>query len=103
MFMLTEAAQSAITNFFKDKKKQPIRIFLSQEGCGGMQIAMAMDLKKETDMVYNVNNVEYLVEKNFLQQAKPIKIDFIENGFSITSNLESISGCSGCKSTGDCC
>lgn len=102
MFSVTETAQSQIADYFKDKEKQPIRIFLSQ-GCGGSQIGMALDDKKDTDMVYRVSDVEYLVDRELLKQAQPIVIDFLKNGFSISSNLKLSSGCSSCGTSGTCC
>lgn len=64
---------------------------------------MALDDKRNTDMVYRVDDVEYLVDKEFLKQAQPIVIDFLENGFSVSSNLKLGSGCSSCGTTGTCC
>ena len=47
MITVTESAQTEIKKFFADKDLKPIRIFLNH-GCGGAQLAMAMDEKKRT-------------------------------------------------------
>ncbi len=102
MLTVTEAAQTQVDEYFKDKTRQPVRIFVTQ-GCGGRQIAMAVDKIQDTDEVYTINNIEYIVDKAFLEEAKPIKVDFGTNGFSVSSSLELGSGCSSCGTSGECC
>jgi hypothetical protein len=38
-----------------------------------------------------------------MEQAKPIKIDFMGRGFNITSNMAFKEECGGCGSTSNCC
>ena len=64
---------------------------------------MALDEPKETDDVYEVEGVKYVVDKEFLKQATPIKVDFKEVGFAISSNIDLGASCSSCGTTGDCC
>jgi len=66
-------------------------------------MAMALDEPKDTDNVYKVDGFEYIVNKEFMEKAKPIKIDFIEVGFKIDSNIELQSACGSCSTTGSCC
>ncbi|MBI5844702.1 MAG: hypothetical protein HZB23_08545 [Deltaproteobacteria bacterium] len=47
----------------------------------------------------DINGFTYLVDKEFMEQAKPIKIDFSPMGFELSSGLEIAAG--GCKS-GSC-
>lgn len=102
MLTVTESAQKQIEAYFDGQEKQPIRIFLVQ-GCGGPQIGMGLDGKKVTDVVYEVGDVEYLVDKELLKQAQPIQVDWAQTGFRITSSLELGSGCSSCGASGSCC
>lgn len=102
MFTVTENAQQKIAEHFLDKAVMPIRIFLNQGGCGGPQMAMALDEKKETDSIFKFAGVEYLVDTTFFEEAKPIAVDFIETGFKVTSRLE-LTGCSSCSTEGSCC
>jgi len=64
---------------------------------------MALDELKETDDVYEVEGIKYVVDKEFLKQATPIKVDFKEVGFSISSNIDLGASCSSCSTTGSCC
>ena len=64
---------------------------------------MALDEPKDTDNVYDVDNFKYVVNKDFIDKAKPIKVDFNNYGFKITSKIDLSSGCSSCSTTGSCC
>ena len=64
---------------------------------------MALDESKETDETFEIDGYTYVVDKDFLEQAKPIKIDFLEIGFKLTSSLvfdQGGQGCAGSCSTG---
>lgn len=102
MFNVTENAQKQIAEYFQDKDIMPVRVFLNQGGCGGPQLAMALDDKKDSDSVFTFDGIEYLVDTVFLSQAQPIDVDFLESGFKVTSALE-LGGCSSCGTEGSCC
>jgi len=64
---------------------------------------MALDEPKDNDEAYEIDGFKYLVNKDFLEKAQPIKVDFLEYGFKLTSNLELQSGCRSCgDSSGSC-
>jgi Fe-S cluster assembly iron-binding protein IscA len=68
---------------------------------------MALDEPREDDEIFKDNGVTYLVNKELLEQAKPIQVDFIESamgsGFSISSNLKLGGACgTSCGSTCSC-
>jgi len=63
---------------------------------------MALDELRDEDEVFDHEEIKYVVEKNLLNQVKPIKVDYVSSamgsGFSITSNMTMGSGCgSGCS------
>ena len=103
MVEVTEMATKQIADYFKDKAVMPIRIFLNEGGWGGPSLAMALDESKDTDEVYDIDGFQYVVDKEFVKKATPIKVDFKEIGFSISSSIELGSGCGGgCSTTGNC-
>ncbi|GAB6144499.1 IscA/HesB family protein [Desulfocicer niacini] len=102
MINVTEKAQEQIKAFFESRDIKPVRIFLNQ-GCGGAQLAMALDDKKETDAATEIAGVTYLMDTDLLKDATPVEIDFSGTGFQISSSLELSSGCSSCGSHGSCC
>ena len=62
---------------------------------------MALDELKDGDEAFKDNGVTYLIEKDLLEKAKPVCVDFVESplgsGFSISSNLST-----GGNSCGSC-
>ena len=67
---------------------------------------MALDESKETDETFEVDGYTYIADKDFLEKAKPIKVDFLEIGFKLTSSLVFDQGgqsCAGsCSTSGSC-
>ncbi len=96
MVEVTESATQQIAEYFKGKEVSPIRIFLNQGGWGGPSLAMALDESKDTDNVYEIDGFTYIVEKEFMEKATPIKVDFHEYGFKISSGVDFGSG-AGCS------
>lgn len=63
---------------------------------------MALDEPQENDEVIKDNGITYLIDKELLDQAKPINVDFVDSafgsGFSISSKLAAC-----CPSCGTSC
>jgi Fe-S cluster assembly iron-binding protein IscA len=63
---------------------------------------MALDEPKENDEVFDKNGLKFLINKELLDSAKPINVEFVEtprgSGFSVTSGLTNKdSGCGSCS------
>ena len=61
---------------------------------------MALDEPKESDDTFDVKGLKFVVDKEFMERAQTIKIDFTGMGFSLDSGLDlgqggSCGGCSG--------
>ena len=102
MLEVTKKAADKIAEYFKDKEVKPIRIFLNSGGCGGPSIAMTLDERKDTDDVFDVDGFQFVVDKEFLIEAEPIKVDFAHFGFQIDCAIEFQEGCSGCGTSSAC-
>ncbi|MFP5220907.1 MAG: IscA/HesB family protein [Acidobacteriota bacterium] len=105
MLTVTETAKNQLDSFFSDKPKASIRIYLSEGGCAGPRLALAMDEKNEGDDAFDVSGYTFLVESDLMAKAKPLTVDLTHMGFQILSSLElPKGGCSsGSCSTGSCC
>lgn len=66
-------------------------------------MAMALDESKDTDKVFEIDGFKYIVDKDFLEKVKPIKVDFLVSGFKVDCGIDFTSGCSSCGTTGSCC
>lgn len=64
---------------------------------------MALDESKDTDNIYTLNDFQYIVDKDFMEKVKPIKVDFTAFGFKISSGLAASAECSSCSTAGSCC
>ena len=92
MFEVTEKASEMIKEFLKDKEEIPaIRLMLSQGGWSGPSVGLALDESRENDEVFDDRGLTFVVEKEFYEQIKPIKVDYTESvmgaGFNIMSNM----------------
>jgi len=63
---------------------------------------MALDEPKDSDDVFDIDGFKYIVDKEFMQKATPIKVDFSEMGFKLDCAINFESECSGCGSTSTC-
>ncbi|OGP62033.1 MAG: hypothetical protein A2V65_07610 [Deltaproteobacteria bacterium RBG_13_49_15] len=63
---------------------------------------MALDEPKDADELFDIDGFKYIVDRDFIEKAKPIKVDFQEVGFKLTSSLKSDASCGGCGTTDTC-
>jgi Fe-S cluster assembly iron-binding protein IscA len=100
MFEITDNAKNEIRTYFSENDPAPVRVFVAN-GCGGPTLALGVDEQREGDEVIAVDELTIVVNSELLADAKPLKVDFTEQGFSVSSSLafeEQRSG--GC---GSCC
>ena len=67
---------------------------------------MALDGPVENDEIITDKGITFLVEKELLEEVKPINIEFVESemgaGFMITSSLKKAGGGCGTTCGGSC-
>ncbi|MGE0085107.1 MAG: hypothetical protein AB7S75_11875 [Desulfococcaceae bacterium] len=65
---------------------------------------MALDEPRDNDGTYKIEGLTYLVNKDFMEKVKPIKVDFQDIGFKLSCGVTfgSGGGCSGCGSDSKC-
>lgn len=66
---------------------------------------MALDEPRENDESYEVEGFTYLVNRDFMDKVKPIKVDFMEIGFKLTCAVDFSAGssCSACGTASSGC
>ena len=102
MLEVTKSATDKIAEYFKDREAAPIRIFLSAGGCGLPSLALDLDEPKDSDDVFDIDGFNFIVDKEFMKEAEPIKVDFTGFGFQIDCALEFEEGCAGCPTSSAC-
>uniref|UniRef100_I2Q755 Core domain-containing protein n=1 Tax=Desulfovibrio sp. U5L TaxID=596152 RepID=I2Q755_9BACT len=88
MVSLTDTARAELDNYFADKDKAPIRVYLNKGGCCGPSLTLALDEARDNDDVFDVNGYTVVVEKELLALASPITVDMTDYGFAVSSNLK---------------
>jgi hypothetical protein len=66
-------------------------------------MALALDERKETDHLYEIEGFSYIVDKDFMDKVKPIKIEFLDTGFKVTTGMDLRTPCSSCDTARSCC
>lgn len=103
MFEISDSARRELDAYFEEQDKAPIRVYLSPGGCSGPRLALALDQPKDTDNVFEQEGYSFCINKELLDQAQFVKVDFSDIGFVIQSGLQfsaSSSGCGGCSGCG---
>jgi len=63
---------------------------------------MALDEPTENDTIIKEHDITFAIDKDLLEKAKPIRLDYVEaggqTGFQLTSSLPAEGGESGCCS-----
>lgn len=58
---------------------------------------MALDEPQQNDMTFTEQGITFAIDKDLFEEAKPIRVDFIEtpggSGFHLSSNLPTGGGC----------
>jgi hypothetical protein len=57
---------------------------------------MALDEPNEMDKQFDIEGFKYIVNKEFLERANPIKIDFHMYGFKLDCGIDFGPGCTSC-------
>jgi iron-sulfur cluster assembly protein len=62
---------------------------------------MALDEPKNDDEIVDQNGITYLINKQLLEQVKPVTVDYLDSGygsgFSISSSLAKGNSCGSCS------
>jgi len=71
----------------KNTTSNKIRIFLAGIGWGGPKFNLALDEQKENDEIYSEDTVNFVADKNLIDQYTGFKIDyssfFLQRGFLV--------------------
>ena len=106
--MLT-VTNDAIVNFksymAENNITSALRVAVMDGGCSGPSLGLALDEKKNTDKLFTIDAIDFLVDEELFTKTGAIKVDYIDTegskGFAISSeNKIGGGGCSSCSSCG---
>ena len=98
---LTESAVNEIRNIISEKQipaDYGLRVGVKGGGCSGMSCILGFDLQKENDNVYQVGDIQIIMEKSHGMYLAGMEIDFVDGlnnrGFSFNNpNATKTCGC----------
>ena len=104
MLTISEDAVKELNEFFADKEKSPIRVYLAPGGCSGPRLALALDAPGEDDDTFEEAGYSFCISKDLFEQTGDISIDVTPMGFAVESAnpMGGGGGCCGCASSGSC-
>ncbi len=104
MLEVSESALKELDEYFADKDKAPIRVYLAPGGCSGPRLALALDEPGDDDEVFKKTQYTFCMNKELLEKTGDVKIDLSYMGFSVESAnpIGGGGGCAGCASAGGC-
>ena len=68
-------------------------------------MAIALDEPRENDQTFEIDGFTYIIDKELLEKAQPVTVDFKIFGFQIDSQLvlePAEGGCSACSTSSGC-
>ncbi len=97
MLEVTPRAAKVVADYFKDREKSPIRIFVRLGGCGIRTFGVALEEAKKSDAVFEIGGFQYIINKKLLQMVQPILFDSDGIGFRLSgSGIAPPHGCGNC-------
>lgn len=97
MIEVTQRAIKLMAKLFKDKPKQPIRLFVKLGACGIRSFGVATETPTKADVLFEVEGYEFFISKRLLKNVAPLKVDADSVGFRISgSGVYPPSGCGSC-------
>lgn len=102
MVELSGDALKELNEYFKDKEKGSIRIYLAPGGCSGPRLALALDEAADDDDREERDGYTFVINKNLAGEIGSCKIELGPMGFDVIPEkpLPQPAGGSAC---GGCC
>lgn len=101
----TEANEKLVEYMNENNITSSFRVFMTEGGCSGPSLALALDEEKDGDQVFTEEGTVFLVNKALLEQCGTIKLEFAnvndQPGFSLESK-NPLPGAGGGCSPGSC-
>lgn len=98
---VTQKATRLMADYFKDKPKQAVRLFVRLGGCGIRTFGIAVEPSTASDRVFEIDGFTYVISKRLLERVRPIYVD--SDGIAFLISGSGISPSHGCGNCGNMC
>lgn len=111
MLEVTPRATKLMMESLAGRKKRSVRLFVKVGGCGIRSFGISMEKARQTDEVFQIGGIQYVIDKTLYKHVEPVKVDSDGFGFRITgSGISAQHGCGNCgfmcgdgsRCSGDC-
>ncbi len=82
MIEVTPKATQLMTNYFKNHKTEPVRIFVKMGGCGMRSLGVALESVEKSDDVFEIDGFTYIVDRRLLRKNSAHQSRFGRHLFS---------------------
>lgn len=89
-----EAIQEVMTG--QEGAPKSVRIFVAGMGCSGPTLGLALDAKKDNDVVDDTNDITFVMEKELYDKMGEIKVEFMGEGYLVAPVVQAESACGSC-------
>lgn len=101
MITVTPKAHRLLDDYFKDKEKQTIRLFVRLGICGIRTFGIALEPPEASDRIFHIDGYTFVINKKLFGLVRPITVDSDGVGFRISGN--GVAPPMGCGSCGNMC
>lgn len=98
---VTARATQLIDEYFQNRKKQPIRIFVNLGGCGIRTFGIILEPPGIHDQIFEIDGYTYVINKTLLKLVQPVLVD--SDGFGFRMSGRGIAPSQSCGSCGYMC
>lgn len=86
-----------MTANFKDREKQPVRLFVRLGACGLRTFGMALEPPRASDRVFQIEEFTYVINRKLLDLVQPITVDADTIMFRVSGRgVPAPNGCGNC-------
>lgn len=94
---VTPRAIRLLAEHFKDKPKQPVRLFVKLGVCGIRMFGVALEEPRKSDHIFTVEGFQLVINRVLFNHVQPIRVDADGIAFRITGNgIHAQGGCGTC-------
>ena len=72
---ITPRATRLMTANFKNRKKQPVRLFVRLGACGLRTFGLALEPARASDKVFDIDGFTYVINRKLFALVQPITVD----------------------------
>ncbi|NEZ46872.1 hypothetical protein FDF74_06545 [Clostridium niameyense] len=104
---ISKQAENNLLKMLSDNNYSCVRFHQLKSCCGNVLVDILLDDIKKNDVIYEINNLTVVYDKNLSEKVKSIEVIFKDNTFMMkitptTDKRSNCTNCSGCHKNSNC-